>query len=129
MYKLTYFNIAARGEPARLIFAAAGVKFTDNRVKHEDWPALKASKTSFNYESWILDYMDKFLFLLLVLNFTALEAGQQLPILQVGDKTLSQSKTIYRYLARKFKLTGADEWEAAKCDELVDAVGDLVEGL
>lgn len=44
MYKLTYFNIAARGEPARLIFVAAGVKFTDNRVKMEDWPALKASK-------------------------------------------------------------------------------------
>jgi len=44
MYKLTYFDITARGEPARLIFAAAGVKFTDNRVKFQDWPALKASK-------------------------------------------------------------------------------------
>jgi len=91
--------MAGRGEPARLIMTAAGVKFVDNRVKMEDWPSMKST----------------------------LEWGQ-LPVLQVGDtKTLTQSKTIFRYLARKFKLTGADEWEAAKCNELVDAMGDVIE--
>jgi len=53
----------------------------------------------------------------------------QLPILNVGDKTLAQTTTICRYLARKFKLTGADEWEAAKCDEYVDAMNDLSAGV
>lgn len=38
-YKLNYFNGRGRAEITRLIFAAAGAKFTDNRV--EDWPALK----------------------------------------------------------------------------------------
>jgi len=97
-YKLTYFDLAARGEPARLIFAAANVKFVDNRIKMQDWPALKPT----------------------------LEWGQ-MPILQFGDKTLTQSKAIYRYLGRKFKLNGADEWESAQCDELVDATSDLVD--
>ncbi|ODM88750.1 Glutathione S-transferase 1 [Orchesella cincta] len=97
-YKLTYFDFAARGEPARLIFAAANVKFVDNRVKMQDWPALKPT----------------------------LEWGQ-MPVLQFGDKTLTQSKAIYRYLGRKFKLSGADEWESAQCDELVDAISDLVD--
>ncbi|CAL8137131.1 unnamed protein product [Orchesella dallaii] len=97
-YKLTYFDLAARGEPARLIFAAANVKFVDNRIKMPDWPALKPT----------------------------LEWGQ-VPILQFGDKTLTQSKAIYRYLARKFKLSGTDEWESSQCDELVDATSDLVD--
>jgi len=43
-YKLTYFNLRARGEIARLIFAAAGVQFEDNRVEFSQWPELKPSK-------------------------------------------------------------------------------------
>lgn len=58
----------------------------------------------------------------------ALGEGGQLPFLEVGEKKLTQSKAIYRFLARKFKLAGADEWEAAKCDELVDAVDDIGAG-
>lgn len=54
--------------------------------------------------------------------------GGQLPVLEVGDKKLTQSKAIYRYLGRKFKLAGADDWESAKCDELVDAMEDVVTG-
>jgi len=97
-YKLTYFDIPGRGEPIRLIFAAAGVKFVDNRISFADWPALKPT----------------------------LEWGQ-MPVLHVGDKTLTQSKAIYRYLARKFKLAGEDDWDMARCDEIVDAFNDLLE--
>ena len=40
-YKLNYFNLRARGELIRLIFAASGQEFTDNRIEFPDWPALK----------------------------------------------------------------------------------------
>jgi len=52
----------------------------------------------------------------------------QLPVLEFNGNQLAQSATIARYLARKFKLTGKDEWEAAKCDEYVDAANDLFAG-
>ena len=42
-YTLTYFNFKGRGELMRLIFAAAGQKFTDERVEMQDWPAIKPS--------------------------------------------------------------------------------------
>lgn len=38
-YKLTYFNARGRAEFVRLIFAAAGQKFTDERIS--DWPKGK----------------------------------------------------------------------------------------
>lgn len=41
-YKLLYFNVRARGELPRLIFAQAGQEFVDERVK--DWDKLKPSK-------------------------------------------------------------------------------------
>ena len=41
--KLTYFNIKARAEPARLALHIAGIPFEDKRIAHEDWPALKAT--------------------------------------------------------------------------------------
>jgi prostaglandin-H2 D-isomerase / glutathione transferase len=39
-YKLNYFNGRGRAELTRLIFAAAGVEYNDNRIA--DWPATKA---------------------------------------------------------------------------------------
>ena len=49
-YKLTYFNVKGAGEVTRMMFAAAGVKYTDERVSFEDWPKLKPSKTF--YVTW-----------------------------------------------------------------------------
>lgn len=41
-YKLFYFNFRGRGEVIRLIFAAAGQKFEDQRFEFEEWPKFKA---------------------------------------------------------------------------------------
>ena len=38
-YKLNYFNGRGRAELVRLIFAATGTSYTDNRIS--DWPANK----------------------------------------------------------------------------------------
>jgi len=46
-YKLTYFNLRARAEPTRLVFAYAGVDYEDIRISFDnqaDWLPLKNSK-------------------------------------------------------------------------------------
>lgn len=43
-YKLTYFNVKALGEPARMLFKYGGIDFEDNRFESELWPQLKDSK-------------------------------------------------------------------------------------
>lgn len=59
------------------------------------------------------------------LKFSEMPFGQ-LPSLEVDGKILSQSMAINRYLAKKFKLTGKDDWEAAECDSLADGWGDVM---
>lgn len=51
-----------------------------------------------------------------------------LPVLEVDGQQIAQSNAIARYLARKYGLVGADEWEAMQCDVLVDSLGDLRTG-
>jgi len=99
-YKITYFNGRGRAETARQILAYAGVAFVDNRIDHADWGKLKPTATF-----------------------------GQLPLLEVDGKVLSQSQAINRYLARKHGLGGADDWEAAKIDELNDGVIDVMGNL
>ena len=40
-YKLNYFVFTGKGEPARLLFALAGVEFTDNLITDEEWAKMK----------------------------------------------------------------------------------------
>jgi len=40
-FKLSYFDAYGRGEVARLIFAAAKVKFEDHRFDFEQWKATE----------------------------------------------------------------------------------------
>jgi len=48
-YKLSYFRLRARAEPARLIFAYAGVDYEDIRIdwlnKEQEWTPVKDSKS------------------------------------------------------------------------------------
>lgn len=43
-YKVTYFNGRGRAELTRLILAAGGIKFTDDRFEFTEWPNRKAGK-------------------------------------------------------------------------------------
>ena len=95
-YKLTYFNVRARGEPIRFIFAQAGVPLEDNRVTFEQWPALKPT-----------------------LPF------ETLPVLEEDGKVLSGNLPIARYLAEKFGLAGSNEWENGEVASVVDFALDL----
>jgi len=44
-FKLTYFDVRARAEPIRYLFALAGQEYEDCRVGGPTWQALKPSES------------------------------------------------------------------------------------
>jgi glutathione S-transferase len=95
--KLTYFDFhGGRGEPARLALSIGGIPFEDNRVAPSDWPASKPG-TPFG----------------------------ALPVLEVDGQTLAQSNAINRYVGKLADLYPSDAWQAALCDEVMEAVEDI----
>ncbi len=95
--KLTYFDIhGGRGEPARLALFIGGIEFEDERISFDAWPALKAQ-----------------------LPLSAI------PVLEVDGKLITQSNTINRFVGKLTNLYPTDPWQAALCDEVMDAVEDI----
>ena len=95
--KLTYFDFhGGRGEPARLALSIGGIPFEDDRVAPSDWPARKPD-TPFG----------------------------ALPVLEVDGQTLAQSNAINRYVGKLTDLYPSDAWQAALCDEVMEAVEDI----
>jgi len=99
-YKLLYFNVKGRAELARLIFAYAGQKYEDVRYTIEEFAEIKPTMP----------------FL-------------QLPVLEVDGTQLTQSHSIARFLARRFKIAGRNNLEAAQADAYVDLVYELMDGM
>lgn len=96
-YKLTYFNLRARAEISRLIFALADQEYEEVRFEIDEWPTYKPH---------------------MLLG--------QAPILEIDDVKLPQSITIARYLAREFNLAGKNNLEQAKADAVVDTNVDII---
>ena len=48
-----------------------------------------------------------------------------LPVLEVDGKVLAQSSGINRYVGKLTDLYPSDPWQAAVCDEVMDAVEDV----
>lgn len=94
---LIYLDInGGRGEPARLALKIGEIPFADRRIPFKSWPAIKAEMPF-----------------------------QGLPVLDVDDARVSQGNSINRYVGRLAKLYPADAWQAALCDEVMDAVEDI----
>ncbi|MCP9265636.1 Glutathione S-transferase 1 [Dirofilaria immitis] len=87
-----------RAEIIRLIFAQAGIPYEDIRIQKEDWPNKYKPRMPF----------------------------EQVPVLEVDGKMLSQSTAIALYLAKKFDLVGEDDWEFAQVEELFGVASDLI---
>ncbi|SEP38046.1 Glutathione S-transferase [Rhodospirillales bacterium URHD0017] len=95
--KLVYFDIdGARGEAARLAMVIGKAPFEDDRVKFADWGNRK-SGTPFG----------------------------ALPVLERDGQTVAQSNGINRYVGKLAELYPADAWQAALCDEAMDAVEEI----
>ena len=95
--KLSYFDFhGGRGEPARLALSIGGIPFEDDRVNTSDWGARKPD-TPFG----------------------------ALPVLEVDGQAVAQSNAINRYVGRLTGLYPSDAWQAALCDEVMEAVEDI----
>ncbi|KAK9745112.1 Glutathione S-transferase, C-terminal domain [Popillia japonica] len=93
---LTYFDLKGLAEPIRLLLKYGQIEFEDIRISKEDWPEQK-SFTPFG----------------------------QLPTYKENDKLAWQSTAICRYVAKKVKLTGSNDWEDLEIDAIVDTYRDL----
>ena len=97
-YKLTYFNLRARAELTRLIFAQAGVEYEDKRIAKEEWSELKP-KTPYG----------------------------SLPTLEVDGKVLAGSLPIARFVAERHGLAGSNDLENTEIAGIMDCLGDLLQ--
>lgn len=94
---LTYFDFdGGRGEPARLALHLGGIAFEDRRIPGPEWPK----------------HRDQMPF-------------RAMPVLDVDGKSITQSNTINRYVGKLAGLYPKDEWQAALCDEIMDATEDI----
>lgn len=94
--KLTYFDMAGRGELTRLIFAYGNVVFEDERLTDAEFQVIKPT----------------------------LPLGQ-LPILQVHDETYAQSMTIARYAAKMTGLYPQDPVAGLRADMVSETLSEL----
>merc|ERR1712088_843335 len=97
--KLTYFNLRARAEPARLVLAYAGAKYDDVRLpapwdNPKPWATLKPT-TPYG----------------------------QCPLLEWDGEVIAQSMAITRFLAAQFGLKGRNNVESAQVDAIEDVIG------
>ncbi|GJQ79690.1 hypothetical protein Trydic_g5838 [Trypoxylus dichotomus] len=96
--KLTYFSAKALAEAIRMLLKYGGIDFVDARIERfgAEWPEVKPN----------------------------MPFGQ-LPILKENDKIGHQSVALTRYVAKKVKLVGNDDWENLEIDSIVDTINDF----
>lgn len=96
-YTLSYFDFnGGRGEDCRLALHAAGVAFTDNRIKGPQWPEMKASTP------W-----------------------GALPVLDVDGQKIGQSNAILTFIGRSTGQHPADPWQTARHEAIMAACEEL----
>ncbi|GMT07395.1 hypothetical protein PENTCL1PPCAC_29569 [Pristionchus entomophagus] len=98
-YRLIYFNLRARGEVARQLFALAGEPFEDVRVEFDDWFSIVKPLGDMPFDA--------------------------LPVLEVDGEKIAQSITIARFLARTFGFAGKSNYEQAVVDSVADQYSDF----
>ncbi|KAF5279380.1 hypothetical protein FQA39_LY05490 [Lamprigera yunnana] len=95
-YKLIYWPISGIAEPIRYLLSYGGIDFEDFRFVQKKWPEIKPD----------------------------MPFGQ-VPVLEIDGKAAYQSIAICRYLAKKVKLCGSNDWEDMEIDAVVDTIDDF----
>jgi len=103
-YKLIYFDVRGLAETIRMLFKAAGQQFEDFRypIEFKDGQAVRPE--------WDAD-KNKYIY-------------AKVPVLELdgGKQSISQSKAIERFLARRFNMLGSNDVEAA----IIEAAGEQI---
>jgi len=99
-YTFRYFNFTGRGEICRLVFAQAGVEFTDHRIS--------------GFEQWIEEKQNSHLY-----------PFGTVPTLEIDGTVLPERMPILRYLANEFGLNGKDTMQKAWCEVYVETLFEL----
>lgn len=110
--KLNYFNGRGLAETSRLILAVAGKKYEDFRYPLEiiDWKTYNMVRKEFDEDK---------------ASGKLWRSMGKLPFLEVDGQVISQSKSIERYLARRFKLMGDTNEEGALIDSYCEYIRDF----
>ena len=97
-YKLTYFDFdGGRAEPLRIAFHAAGIDFEDHRISFPEFGEMRGN-----------------------LRFNAV------PVLEIDGTVVTQSNAMNRYIGKMAGLYPTDDLQALYCDEVMDALEDLL---
>tara|TARA_Y100000996_G_scaffold415271_1_gene409081 strand:- start:2464 stop:3117 length:654 start_codon:yes stop_codon:yes gene_type:complete len=112
--KLTYFNGRGLAETSRILFAINGEEYEDFRYPLE---VIDMSKYEMKKEEFDTDKADGKL----------VKSLNKLPFLEVDGVTIPQSKSIERFLARRFNMMGSNDLESAQIDAICESVRDFKE--
>lgn len=110
--KLTYFNCRGLAETSRILLAVANAKYTDQR-----YPLKLLDSETHTFEKEAFD-RDK-------ASGKLARSLNKVPFLEVDGKILPQSKSIERYLAKRYNLMGSNDFEAAQIDSICEYVRDF----
>ena len=110
--KLCYFNGRGLAETSRLLFAIQGEEYEDFRYPLE---VIDFSKHEMNKEEFDTDKADGKL----------VHSLNKLPYLEVDGVIIPQSKTIERFLARRFNMMGDTDVQGAQIDSICECVRDF----
>lgn len=110
--KLNYFNGRGLAETSRLILAVVDKKYEDFRYPLEviDWKTYNMVRKEFDEDK---------------ASGKLWKSMGKLPFLEVDGQVISQSKSIERYLARRFKLMGDTNEEGALIDSYCEYIRDF----
>ena len=110
--KLVYFNGRGLAEVSRLLLALGGEDYNDFRYPLEiiDWKTHNMVKDEFDTakkENKLLSSLNK------------------VPFLEVDGTIIPQSKSIERYLAKRYNLMGDTDLESARIDSICECIRDF----
>jgi prostaglandin-H2 D-isomerase / glutathione transferase len=110
--KLNYFNVRGLAETSRILLAISGEDYEDFRYPLNviDMATYQMTKDEFDKDKE---------------DGKLVKSMNKVPFLEVDGVIIPQSKTIERFLARRFNMMGTTEIESAQIDAICECVRDI----